>query len=232
MEISRMIQEAEQFAQEDRQRREKVEKRNKAKALTDQARRRLKEVTLDFGSSFVTSYRRQIESLSTEILDALEKDDERRLDRAQADLQDVLYELNREVRLQYEDEEDEGFFGAIRRTLVGDDTEDDYNYPSRRPASPNYPTRDPYEDSRYTRTERYPNRYEETSPPPRRSPYENEGYSAPKPRQRDQYEDYPRQRPPRAENPAYPPDSDRYYSRKQKRNIPTENDWDEEDEWL
>lgn len=231
MEINRMIQEADQFAQEDRQRREKVEKRNKAKALTDQARRRLKEVTLDFGSAFVTSYRRQIESLSTEILDALEKDDERRLDRAQADLQDVLYELNREVRLQYEDEEDEGFFGAIRRTLVGDDTEDDYNYPSRRPPSPNPPARDPYEDSRYTRSERYPNRYEET-PPPRRSPYENEGYSAPKPRPRDQYEDYPRQRPPRAENPSYPPDSDRYYSRKQKRNIPTENDWDEEDEWL
>ncbi|MGK7930185.1 MAG: molecular chaperone DnaK [Microcystaceae cyanobacterium] len=242
MEINRMIQEADQFAQEDRQRREKVEKRNNAKALTDQARRRLKEVTLDFGSAFVTSYRRQIESLSTEILDALEKDDERRLDRAQADLQDVLYELNREVRLQYEDEEEDGFFGAIRRTLVGDDLEDDYPYQPRRQPYADYPTRDPrdpYEDSRYTRTERYPNRYEENQPS-RRSSYEDEGYyddrREERPRSRDEYEEYPPSRRPSRpsrRNDNYPPDSERYYSRKQKRNIPTENDWDEDDdEWF
>ena len=59
-EVNRMIQEAEQFAEEDRERRERIEKRNKAKALTDQAQRRLKEVTLDFGSAFTVSYRRQV----------------------------------------------------------------------------------------------------------------------------------------------------------------------------
>ncbi len=46
-EINRMIQDAAEFAEEDRQRRERIEKRNKAKALTDQALRRLKDVTLD-----------------------------------------------------------------------------------------------------------------------------------------------------------------------------------------
>ncbi len=239
MEINRMIQEADQFAQEDRQRRERVEKRNRAKALTDQAQRRLKEVTLDFGSSFVTPYRRQIDALSTEIIDSLGRDDERRLDRAQADLQDVLYELNREVRLQYSDEEDEGFFGAIRRTLVGDDLEDDYPYPPRRPPSPD---RNPYEESRYTRTERYPNRYDERPPVQQRYQGNNSGYTE------DQWLDEaprrrPSQRPPtnteryderrdrREPPPDYSADSDRYYSRKQKRNIPVENDWDE-DEWF
>ena len=133
-EINRMIREAEQFAEEDRGRRERVEKRNRAKALTDQAQRKLKEVTLDFGSQFASYYRSRIDSLCDEILKSLEQDDERSLDRAQADLQDTLYELNREVRLQYEDEEDDDFFGAIRKTFLGDDQDrfdEDYSYDPR-----------------------------------------------------------------------------------------------------
>ncbi|VEP13642.1 Chaperone protein dnaK3 [Hyella patelloides LEGE 07179] len=134
-EVNRMIKDAEQFADQDRERRERVEKRNGAKALTDQAQRRLKEVTLDFGSQFAGYYRRRIDVLCEEILDSLEKDDERVLDRAQADLQDTLYELNREVRLQYEDEDDDDFFGAIRKTFLGDDEQErldeDYSYDPR-----------------------------------------------------------------------------------------------------
>ena len=133
-EINRMVKDAEQFAEQDRERRERVEKRNRAKALTDQAQRRLKEITLDFGSQFASYYRRRIDSLCEDILDSLKKDDERSLDRSQADLQDTLYELNREVRLQYDDEEDEDFFGAIRKTFLGDDQErldEDYSYNPR-----------------------------------------------------------------------------------------------------
>jgi molecular chaperone DnaK len=59
---------------------EKVDKRNRVRSLVDQAQRRLKDVTLDFGNEFTRSYRRQIESLSTEIIDALEKNDDRRID--------------------------------------------------------------------------------------------------------------------------------------------------------
>ena len=133
-EINRMVKDAEQFAEQDRERRERVEKRNRAKALTDQAQRRLKEVTLDFGSQFASYYRRRIDSLCEDILDSLQKDDERGLDRSQADLQDTLYELNREVRLQYDDEEDEDFFGAIRKTFLGDEQDrldEDYSYNPR-----------------------------------------------------------------------------------------------------
>ncbi len=134
-EISEMIKDAEQFADQDRERRERVEKRNSAKALTDQAQRRLKEVTLDFGSQFANYYRRRIDAACEEILDSLQKNDERVLDRAQADLQDALYEMNREVRLQYDDEEDDDFFGAIRKTFLGDDDQltfdEDYSYNPR-----------------------------------------------------------------------------------------------------
>lgn len=131
-EVSKMIADADKFAQGDRERRERVETRNRAAALTDRAARRLREVSLDFGSQFTSPYRRRIESLSREILDSLERDDELRLDRAQADLQDALYEMNREVRLQYEDEE-EGFWDSLKRTFVRDDYEDEYSYNRREP---------------------------------------------------------------------------------------------------
>ena len=135
-EINRMISEAEKFAEEDRARRERVEKRNRAKALTDQAQRKLKEVTLDFGSQFAGYYRRRIDVLCEEILKSLEQDDERNLDRAEADLQDTLYELNREIRLQYDDDDDDDFFGAIKKTFLGDDDDkyvEDYSYDTRQP---------------------------------------------------------------------------------------------------
>ncbi|MDJ0660014.1 MAG: molecular chaperone DnaK [Crocosphaera sp.] len=223
-EINRMIQEANQFAEEDRQRRERIEKRNKAKALTDQALRRLKDVTLDFGTQFTSGYRRQIESLNAEILDSLEKDDERRLDRAQADLQDVLYEMNREVRLQYDDEEDEGIFESIRKTLTGDD-DDDYLYSPRGSSygsdygTPRYPERRDYAAPRYDDRQSY-------------------GSSAPRyERYDDPYDEWEEERPsPRSRRPAseprqYPPrDSEAYYSRDRSRRIPTENQWDEEDD--
>ncbi len=133
-EINRMISEADKFAEEDRSRRERVEKRNRAKALTDQAQRKLKEVTLDFGSQFASYYRRRIDVLCEEILKSLEQDDERTLDRAEGDLQDTLYELNREIRLQYDDEEDDNFLGAIKKTFLGDDDDkytEDYSYNPR-----------------------------------------------------------------------------------------------------
>ena len=134
-EINRMINEADKFAEEDRARRERVEKRNRAKALTDQAQRKLKEVTLDFGSQFASYYRRRIDVLCEDILQSLEQDDERNLDRAEADLQDTLYELNREIRLQYDDEDDDDFLGAIKKTFLGDDDDkydEDYSYDPRK----------------------------------------------------------------------------------------------------
>jgi molecular chaperone DnaK len=232
-EVNRMIQEADEFAQQDRQRREKVDKRNRAQALTDQAQRRLKEVTLDFGSEFTRPYRRQVETLSAEILDSLKQDDERRLDRAQADLQDVLYELNREVRLQYEDE-DEGFLTSIKRTLIGDPEEDlpyqpqrpsyrdDYNYPTRPNYQDDYGSAyrpRPQQDYNYGAGSGYPDDYGYNSPTRKREkrtpdyerPYDQRDY--PKSRSQDDYYQ-----------------SSSRSTNKRSRNIPYQNDWDEDDD--
>ena len=175
-EINRMIKEAEEFANQDRARKQKIEKRNNAKSLTDQAQRRLKEVTLDFGSQFASYYRRRIDALSEEISDALARDDERVLDRAEADLQDALYELNREVRLQYDDEEDKDFLGGLKDLFLGDDDfgqVEDYSYDVNRDRYS-----DPYGYN--TNPNPYQNNYGGYNNPPRDS---NDGYD----RNRDPY---------------------------------------------
>ncbi|GAB4242452.1 MAG: molecular chaperone DnaK [Stanieria sp.] len=248
-EINRMIQEAEQFSQQDRERKEKVEKRNNAKALTDQAQRRLKEVTLDFGSQFATYYRRRIDTLCEDILRSLEQNDERTLDRAQADLQDTLYELNREVRLQYEDEEDDDFFGAIRRTFIGDDNkvDEDYSYDTRRRSyrddyrSPNAGgwdntpvrgSRDSWDDD--------PNNYRGNYRDDSR--YNSDRRTEPRTNYRDDYgsrsyNDSQNQNRYQSRTPySDGTGQSRYYNsnnRNRPQNIPYENEWDEDDdEWF
>jgi molecular chaperone DnaK len=125
-EVNQMIRQAEQFAQSDRARRERVEKRNRAETLANDAERQLKEVALDFGTQFAGTYRRRIEALVQEMRAAIKRDDERAIDRSESDLRDALYELKREVRLQYSDEEEDDFFGSIRRTFSGESESDRY----------------------------------------------------------------------------------------------------------
>jgi molecular chaperone DnaK len=134
-----MIQEAEEYADTDRLKRERVEKRNRAEALTYQSERVLREVVLDFGMQFARDRRRRIERLIQELREALAQGDERTIDLTQGELQDEVYELNREAYL-YEDDEEEDLLGQIggtlRRTFSGDNDrgdryEDSWN---RRPA--------------------------------------------------------------------------------------------------
>lgn len=229
-EVDRMMQEAQEFSKEDRERRDRVEKRNSAKALTDQAQRRLREVTLDFGSQFTNPYRRDIENLCSEILDSLEKDDDQRLDRNQADLQDVLYELNREVRLQYDDQE-EGFFESIKKTFIGDDDDDDYRDRDR-----DRVYRNP--DTTLYGAKVNPPRYDRDYDNPNNYGYGSGGLSTPR-SSRGSQPTSSRAQPRRYED--YPPENDRNdrgdrgergYNVGKKRNIPYENGWEDDDDWF
>ena len=176
-EVNQMIREAEQFAQTDRERRERVEKRNRAETLANDAERQLKEVTLDFGSQFASGYRRRIEALAAELREAIKRDDERSIDRAQSDLQDALYELKREVRMQYADDEDDDFFGSIRRTFTGESDSDRYRDDRR--DSYRESSRDSYRDSsRDSYRDSYRDPYDaggrSSRPQPRRAPLQND----------------------------------------------------------
>jgi molecular chaperone DnaK len=120
-EIAKAIREAEEYADLDRQRKERVEKRTRAESLTVEAERQLKEVALDFGLQFARGHRQRIENLIRELRESLQQNNDRGIDQTYADLQDAIYELKREVREYYSDDEDEDLFGSIRRIFTGDD---------------------------------------------------------------------------------------------------------------
>ncbi|MBD1940641.1 molecular chaperone DnaK [Microcoleus sp. FACHB-68] len=119
-EVTRMIQDAEQFSQDDRLRRERVEKRNRAEALAYQAERQLREVALDYGMQFAQRSRSRIESLVRDLRDNLSRNDERGVDLTSSELQDALYDLSREVYQFSREEDGDDFFDSIRRTFSGD----------------------------------------------------------------------------------------------------------------
>ncbi|NJM97977.1 MAG: molecular chaperone DnaK [Phormidesmis sp. RL_2_1] len=126
--IQDMIRAAEENAATDRLQRERIEKRNRAEALTFKAERVLREVAIDFGMQFARDRRRRIEGLVQELRAALEQADERGIDITQSDLQNEVYELNREAYLYDLDEEGDGILsqigGTLKRAFAGED--DDY----------------------------------------------------------------------------------------------------------
>ena len=185
-EVDRMIQEAELYADQDRQKRDRIEKRTQAEALTFEAERQLREVALDFGMQFASSYRRKIENLVQELRTFLSKNDDRGIDITQGDLRDAIYDLQQEVYSLTREDEDEGdFFGSIRRTLssIGEDffsDDDDRDYDNNR--------RDPYgRDSYFDRRDSYGSGYSARND---RAPY------SPEPANRDPYSRDPYDRSP------------------------------------
>ncbi len=116
-EIQTMIREAEENSATDRLQRDRIEKRNRAEALTFKAERVLREVAIDFGMQFGRDRRRRIEGLVQELRAALEQQDDRTIDIAQADLQNEVYELNREAYLYDLDDDGDGILGQIGDTL-------------------------------------------------------------------------------------------------------------------
>ncbi len=227
-EVQRMIKEAEEFSETDRLKREQVEKRNRAEALTYQAERVLREVVLDFGMQFARDRRRRIERLIQELRECLAQNDERGIDITQSELQDEVYELNREAYL-YEDENDEtDFIGQIgdtlKRTFGGDDGGDRYEDSwSRRPSAwddnawdydaPRYGGRDrrPSDDYYGTPSQYSSDPYSSTRNEMYRpaNPFQNEPYYGDRPRNGSGYD------PPQARSPQgyrderYPSDSQR-----------------------
>ncbi|NJL11006.1 MAG: molecular chaperone DnaK [Calothrix sp. SM1_7_51] len=140
-EIKKAIQDAEKFAEQDRARKERVEKRTRAEAQILQAERQLREIALDFGMGFARSRRQRIDNICRELKEALQADDDRGIDQAYADLQDALYELNREVRQYYTEDEEDDLFGTIKDLFTGGDKDRD-DYDSREYSSRDYGNRD------------------------------------------------------------------------------------------
>lgn len=126
--IQRMLKEAEEFADVDRGQRERIEKRNRAETLTFQAERAMRSVSIDFGLQFARDRKRRIDNLIQDLRDALKRGDERMMDMIQSELQDELYELNREAYLYDADNDDGNILTQIGDTIKKAFEDDDDYY--------------------------------------------------------------------------------------------------------
>ncbi|MBW4614854.1 MAG: molecular chaperone DnaK [Desmonostoc vinosum HA7617-LM4] len=147
-EVNRMIQDAQKYADIDRERKERIEKRTRAEALILQAERQLREVALEFGMQVARNRRQRIDNICRELKESLQENDDRGIDQAYADLQDALSELNREIRQYYTEDEDDDLFGTIRDIFTGGDRERERERDSYRDT---YRERDSYNRDSYGR---------------------------------------------------------------------------------
>jgi molecular chaperone DnaK len=214
LEVKRAIDEAAQFAASDKQKRDKVDKRNRAEALTYQAERQLREVALEFGMQFANSQRKQIEGLVRELREALADGDERTIEEVKSELDDALYDFTRQVKVLTE-EEDKGILGTLKEIFIGDDDEDYYrdNY-NRDYFNPYGSPRDPYYD-RPTDYSPYGNRSLPAAP----------NYNNPQPRDYNSSRDYNSPRDPYSDD--YRDSRDRNFTDRDRRNPRDRNDDDE-----
>jgi molecular chaperone DnaK len=239
-EVQRMMAEAAEFAAVDRQKKDKVERRNKAEALTSQAERRMREIAIEFGMQFASGQRRQVENLVRELRGALQDNNERDIESIKAELDELLQDINRQVR-QLTAAEDEGFFTTLKKTILGDDDEffdnrdysreyGGYNSPRMLPPAAGYS--DPYRPNDYP--PRYPNSrsYEEDRRDDRSRDrnYDGNYYDSP-PNNRDNYGDQSGRRPnddfnqrPRDVDPRSPRDQDPWDSDPRSPRSPGDSD--------
>ncbi|WP_448524679.1 molecular chaperone DnaK [Parathermosynechococcus lividus] len=147
-EVQQMLLDAEANAAGDRQRRDRVQKRNRAQDLINRAERQLREAAQEFGYQFAANQRRTIEALVRQLQEGIRNDDDRQIDLTYAALEERLYDFVRELHLseeEAEDEEDlfklpnlkeamnkglEAVRGRDRRREL-EDTDEDWNQPSR-----------------------------------------------------------------------------------------------------
>ncbi|MFN3927864.1 MAG: molecular chaperone DnaK [Pseudanabaenaceae cyanobacterium] len=113
-EVERMIKEAEEFAERDRAKRERIERYNRAENLAISTERQLKELSLNYGYKISYEERKQIEGLVKSLKDAIVNEDDARMDKLQSQVQEAIYALSRKLyeEDEYEDE-DEDFLGNI-----------------------------------------------------------------------------------------------------------------------
>ncbi|MFN5979235.1 MAG: Hsp70 family protein, partial [Pseudanabaena sp.] len=93
-EVERMVSEAEQYADRDRAKKERIEKLNRADNLAVGAERQLKDLALNYGYKLSYERRKQIEGSIKKLKDAIAKEDDALIDRAQVELQEALYALS------------------------------------------------------------------------------------------------------------------------------------------
>ncbi|MFM9109993.1 MAG: molecular chaperone DnaK, partial [Prochlorococcaceae cyanobacterium] len=135
-EIGKLLEEAEQRAEDDRRRRRLLDRRNRALTLVAQAERRLRDASLELGPYGAERQQRAGEMALRDVQDLLADGEEGELDLAVSGLQEALFGLNR--RLMAERRTEAGPLQGLRNTLgtltdaiFSDDDWDDWGEPDR-----------------------------------------------------------------------------------------------------
>jgi len=113
-EVERMVAEAAQYREQDRAKKERIERYNRAENMAINAERQLKELSLSYGYKLSYDERKQIEGLVKSLKEAIAREDDARMDKLQTQLQEAIYALSRRL---YEEEEEGGeeddFIGGL-----------------------------------------------------------------------------------------------------------------------
>ena len=156
-EVTALLAEAEARADEDRRKRNQIERSNRAQTLVAQAERRLRDAALELGPYGAERQQRAVEMAMRDVQDCLAQDDLQELDLCVSGLEEALFGLNR--RLSAERQVDgnplqgiRSTLGSLKDELFADDWEDDsWAAPTRGPRDRNMGRRDsdPWDDDFY-----------------------------------------------------------------------------------
>jgi molecular chaperone DnaK len=138
-EVTALLAEAEARADEDRRKRNQIERRNRAQTLLSQAERRLRDAALELGPYGAERQQRAVEMAIRDVQDCLAADDLQEIDLSVSGLEEALFGLNR--RLSAERQSDgsplqgiRSTLGSLKDELFSDDWDDDpWGSPSRPP---------------------------------------------------------------------------------------------------
>ena len=138
-EVTALLAEAEARADEDRRKRNQIERRNRAQTLLSQAERRLRDAALELGPYGAERQQRSVEMAIRDVQDCLAADDLQEIDLSVSGLEEALFGLNR--RLSAERQSDgsplqgiRSTLGSLKDELFSDDWDDDpWGAPSRPP---------------------------------------------------------------------------------------------------
>ena len=114
-EVTALLAEAEARADEDRRKRNQIERRNRAQTLLSQAERRLRDAALELGPYGAERQQRSVEMAIRDVQDCLAADDLQEIDLSVSGLEEALFGLNR--RLSAERQSDGSPLQGIRSTL-------------------------------------------------------------------------------------------------------------------
>ena len=156
-EVTALLAEAEARADEDRRKRNQIERSNRAMTLVAQAERRLRDAALELGPYGAERQQRAVEMALRDVQDCLAQDDLQELDLCVSGLEEALFGLNRRLSAERQGDGNplqgiRSTLGSLKDELFTDDWEDDpWATPGRGPRDRAMGRRDsdPWDDDYY-----------------------------------------------------------------------------------